>query len=320
MITKKLYWSKYRPKSIEAMILLERNKKLIFKDDKIIIDNNLLLCSPSSGTGKTSLANILVPKNALKINASYSSGIDSLREEITTYCRTADIFGDTDYDGYKIVYLDEFDGVSKEYQDALRGFIEEHENNVRFIATCNNLNKIIPALQSRFTLIDFEPNTQSEINYLKEEYLERCILVKEKNKLNIEDAQIKNIIDLTFPDLRSVMNTLQTVELTGSYDILMTESINIELYNLIFSQQNPENTYNWIIENFGDNVSPLLKLCGRSLISYIIQFKQDYIKYIPSFVNITTQHNNELQSSPDPLLLACSCIFELKEKINTNLK
>ena len=41
-------------------------------------------------------------------------------------------------------------------QPALRNFIETFYKNCRFIFTCNYKNKIIPALHSRCTVIDFK--------------------------------------------------------------------------------------------------------------------------------------------------------------------
>ena len=40
-------------------------------------------------------------------------------------------------------------------QPALRNFIETFYKNCRFIFTCNYKNKILPALHSRCTVIDF---------------------------------------------------------------------------------------------------------------------------------------------------------------------
>ena len=53
------------------------------------------------------------------------------------------------------------------------------------------------------------PENEKEANYLRQEYFERCTLIKEKNNLNISDEQIKSLININFPDLRSVFNTLQ---------------------------------------------------------------------------------------------------------------
>ena len=167
MIVNKLFWKKYRPKNIEGMILLPRIKKEVINDNgEIIIDNNLLFVS-GPGLGKSSLAELIIPKRALVINASYNSSVENLKEEVTDYCRMVgnNIFDDNynpNEKQWKFVYLNEFDGVSQKYQEALKGFIEENVERVRFIATCNNINKLSPEIRSRFTEINFEPQNSEE--------------------------------------------------------------------------------------------------------------------------------------------------------------
>jgi len=317
MIIKKLYTERYRPKSIDAMILLPRiQKELINEDGEVQLSGNYLLSS-SPGTGKTSLADVLVPEGALKVNASYNSSVEDLKEEVIDYCKTADIFGSTTLDGYKIVYLDEFDGVSAKYQEALRGFIEDFSDRVRFIATCNNLSKISPAMLSRFTVLKFDPENQEETDYLKDNYFERCVLVREKNKLNITDEQLRSIINITFPDFRSVMNTLQSIEKTGGYNKMSNSNINVDLYNIIFQAIKEDKTYYWVIENFGDKVENLLKMCGRPLATYIFEFKPDMMNRVPRIMKIVNESLNELTNTPDPVVLALSCIYSIQEVINT---
>lgn len=317
MIIKKLYWMKYRPKNIDGMILLPRiQKELLNENGEVVLSGNYLFTS-SPGTGKTSLASVIVPKGALTVNASYNSSIDDLRSDVIDYCRTADIFGDSTLDGYKIVYLDEFDGTSGKYQDALRGFIEEYSDRVRFIATCNNISKISPAMLSRFNVIDFDPKTQDEVDYLKEHYIERCELIREKNQLNVTDEQLKSIVNITFPDLRSVMNTLQNIEKIGSYNKHASQSINVDLYNIVFSEVKEDKTFAWVMENFGDKVENLLKMCGRPLASYIFEHKPEKMGKVPRIMKAVNEHLNELSTTPDPLVLAISCIYTIQEIINT---
>jgi DNA polymerase III delta prime subunit len=316
MIIKKLYTEKYRPKNIDGMILLPRiQKQLLNEDGEVQLSGNYLFAS-TPGTGKTSLANVLVPAGALKVNASYNSSVEDLKEQVIDYCRTSDIFGDTTVDGYKIVYLDEFDGVSQKYQEALRGFIEDYSDRVRFFATCNNLSKISPAMLSRFTVLKFDPENQEEIDYLKDAYFERCELVKEKNTLNVSDEQLKSIINITFPDFRSVLNTLQSIEKTGGYDKATSSSMNVDLYNIIFGQIKEDKTYAWVIENYGDKVENLLKMCGRPLASYIFEQKPDIMNRIPRIMRITNDSLNQVNTTPDPVVLALSCIYGIQEVIN----
>jgi len=315
-IVKKLYWSRYRPINIDAMILLPRIKNELYdENDNLVLSGNYLF-SGTSGIGKTTLAKIITPAGALVVNASYNSSVEDLKDVINEYCSTGDIFDDSSIGGVKVVYLDEFDGTSQKYQEALRGFIEENENRVRFIATCNNLNKISPAMLSRFNVIKFDPENEREANYLKAEYLERCEYIKGKNNLNISEDQMKSLININFPDLRSVLNTLQRVEKTGGYSKEINTSINVDFYNIIFSKIDTEKTYAWVMENFGDNVESLIKLCGRPLSEYIMNDKNSYINRIPKIMKIAANYSTQLSNCIDPLVLALSCIYEIQEIIN----
>lgn len=318
-LVKKLYWQKYRPKNIDAMILLPRIQKQLLETDsenqtKLVVTNNLLLTG-SPGTGKTSLAKLIVPKGALTVNASYNSSVEDLKDTVMEYCRTSDIFGDNSLDGFKIVFLDEFDGVSAKYQDALRGFIEDWSDRIRFIATCNNLTKVSPAMQSRFTVIKFDPQNNEETKYLQEAYLERAELVAEKNKLNVNEEQLRSLINLTFPDLRSVMNSLQDIEKTGSYVSGSGVSLNVDLYNLIFTDIRPEKTYEWVMENYGDKVENLIKICGRPLAQYIFEHRQDMILKVPRIMGIVNTHANQLVTCIDPMVLALSMVYQIQETV-----
>jgi len=103
-----LFTEKYRPKDLTDLILPERvmNK---FKDG--LTQNMLFAGSP--GTGKTSTAKAIVQQwdlPYLYINASTDTSVDVIRTRITDFCSTMSILDDRDK--FKVVILDEVDGVS----------------------------------------------------------------------------------------------------------------------------------------------------------------------------------------------------------------
>ena len=147
-----LFTEKYRPKNLSDLILPDRvmNK---FKDG--LVTNMLLAGSP--GTGKTSTAKAIVNQFEmpyLYINASTDTSVDVIRTRITDFCSTVSIMDGPS--SMKVVMLDEIDGVSDQFFKALRATMEMFAANSRFIATCNYVNKVPDAIQSRFECINLE--------------------------------------------------------------------------------------------------------------------------------------------------------------------
>lgn len=320
MIVNKLFWQRYRPKNLDAMILLPRIRNEVTNAEGEVVINNNLLFYGGPGNGKSSLAELLIPKGALVINASYSSSVDDLREEVTDYCRQVgnSVFDD-DFDPkakqFKFVYLNEFDGVSQKYQEALKAFIEEHADRVRFIATVNNMSKLSDEVKSRFTQINFDPVNSEERDWLTAQYVERAQLVCDKNKIEMPPEQLESIVRLSFPDLRTIMNQLQSVSQTAKI-VESVKGLNIDFFNLVFDRQTPDVTYAWVISNYGDKVEPLLKLCGRYLAEYIMQYKPEKMSAIPRIMPVVATYSNQLSTCIDPVVLALACIFEVQTIIN----
>ena len=149
-----LWVEKYRPRRIDDCILPEAMKttfKQFVAKGEI---SNMLLCG-GAGMGKTTVARALCEElgaDYLVINASMERNIDTLRNDIKGFAAAMSFNGRP-----KVVILDEADYLNPtSTQPALRGFIEEFSSNCRFIFTCNYKNKIIPALHSRTTVIEFK--------------------------------------------------------------------------------------------------------------------------------------------------------------------
>ncbi|KAL2467751.1 Replication factor C subunit 5 [Forsythia ovata] len=79
-----------------------------------------------------------------------------VRQQIQDFASTQSIsFGAKS--AVKLILLDEADAMTKDAQFALRRVIEKYTKNTRFSLICNNVNKVIPALQSRCTRFRFAP-------------------------------------------------------------------------------------------------------------------------------------------------------------------
>ena len=97
----------------------------------------------------------------LELNASDARGIDVVRNEIKEFAGTRQLFATSNQ--VKLIILDECGAMTSDAQFALRRIIEKYTNNVRFCLICNDVNKIIPALQCRCTRFRFAPLKSDEI-------------------------------------------------------------------------------------------------------------------------------------------------------------
>ncbi len=148
-------WSeKYRPKTIAECILPDSLREAFvgFLANEDL--PNLILCG-GSGIGKTTVARALMAQldaDYLLINASEENGIDVLRNKVKEFASAFSF----DSKRRKYVILDESDYLSAAAQPALRAFIEEFAHTTGFIFTANHPERLIPALHSRCSRVDFK--------------------------------------------------------------------------------------------------------------------------------------------------------------------
>jgi len=205
-----IWYEKYRPHSLEEMELPESvyNRLNAYITDQDI--PNLLFYGPPGG-GKTTVAQILldkIPNQSLKLNASNDRSMEVMRDQVVRFSHSQPIPG-----SIKIVFMDEADGLLKGSQDLLRGAIEKVQNHCRFIFAANYPNKLSDPMLSRFQKIRFKGVEKGTL--LK--HLSK-ILISEKIKFSVKD--LHTIFDLYFPDIRTIINSLQICSVNGVLDLV----------------------------------------------------------------------------------------------------
>lgn len=319
-VNKLLLWEKYRPKNMEDVILLPRIRER-FKDGV----NQHYIFHGHYGTGKTSLARIIIGKYSketpfLELNCSFDTSIDVLRTQIDDFCKFSSIMDVTS--DIKYVFLDEFERVSTNFQDAFKAFIEKYNKNVRFIITTNHINKVTDGLKSRIKLIDFDSQSLEEEKYLKQEIYKKItntILPNEGGEIPKED--LISIINKKFPDFRSVIvevqDYLETGKLSnGSNNI--SNKVKIDLYNCLYDKSlDYEKIYHFLMVNFGaEKVHIMLNLLGKSFVDWSINEKRENINKLFELSFILTENVPKLETAIDPIILGMTVVGKFREILN----
>jgi len=264
-----LWVEQYRPRDIESCVLPKSLKSSLQSFvDKETLPN--LILSGGPGVGKTTAARAMLEQigsTYMFINGSEESGIDVLRTKIKNFASTVSLEG-----GKKYLILDEADYLNPQStQPALRGFIEEFHKNCGFILTCNYKNRIIPALQSRCSVIDFViPNAEKA--KLAQQFFKRVMEILNENEIKFNEKAVAELINSHFPDWRKVLNELQRYSVSGEIDAGILVNLgekNIKDLMAMMKKKEFTNVRKWVVDNLDNDSDKLFRNIYDNLYEFV---------------------------------------------------
>jgi len=299
-----LWIEKYRSQTLEQYI---GNDAIKARIADCIAKNDIphFIFAGSAGTGKTTLAKLIVKNiqcDYLYINASDENGIDTIRDKVKGFASTAS------FQPIKIVILDEADFLTQPAQAALRNLIEEYSAYTRFILTCNYVERLIEPLQSRCELHMLKPPTKGAVA----KHL--CLNVLDIENVTYDMKDVAQIINMFYPDVRSILKTLQQFSKNGKLvvdtidddwtkqlvQILIKRDKNAwyQVRQLVADSQvdDFQTAYRYMFDNlsefsYGNDASIIILLDEYSYRANMCPDKElNFAAFINSLLNITTKN------------------------------
>jgi DNA polymerase III delta prime subunit len=312
------FTKKYAPKSLDELIIPGRIRQKIEGGAK-----QHLLFYGSPGTGKTSTA-IAIAKTYdipyMYIDASTETSVDILREKISKFCSTMSIM-DGPGASSKIVILDEVDGVSDQFNKALKATIERFEHTTRFIATTNHINKVPDTVLSRFEQINYDFSEEEEKEIMRG-FIKRIHGIASNEGMSFTKDALVEFVKRKFPDMRSMLNSLQgyydenkrnlTIE-----DIKKFHGVYKDIYDLIFKNEDPVENYKYLVSNYSNKVDDVLATLGNEFIEYIQMEHSKYASKIPQIIVKVAEHQAQRVHVIDPVVSMLSCVYGIQTLLKT---
>jgi len=301
-----------RPKKIEQLILPQRISDLI--GDGELKQNYLFHGGP--GQGKTSAAKVLASKHPYKyINCSDETSVEVVRETINKFCSTISVMDGEE--AFKVIILDEVEGVSEQFFKALRGTIEKFAEQARFIATTNYVNKIPEAILSRFTVVNFDYVDSDEEKEVMEKQKQRARTVLEKIGIEFTTEALDELVKRCFPDMRKLFNRIQALQVSGTKkldadSIKKTEWTFEDIFKLCVGDPDPYNNYVFLIGQYGSRVEDVLGALGEELPSWLHENYPNKLSALPQIIYEIAIHQAQRVQVIDPAISMLACIFKLQ--------
>lgn len=228
----KTFIQKYVPLKLDDFPL---NIQLISLIKTLINMNSLnMILVGSNESGKTSMLNAVIKEyyehnsnykeNIMYINNSKEQGIQYFRTDLKTFCQTHSLIKGKK----KLIVIDDIDTINEFSQQVFRNFIDNYSNNVSFICSCTNIQKVIESIQSRLLILKLEPITKDIMENI-------CNMIIEKENINIDKESIQLLIQLSNYSLKIMINYLEKFKLLDeniTIDVVqdLCTNINFDLF------------------------------------------------------------------------------------------
>ncbi len=310
----KLFVSKYRPSTLDDLIVPKRIKEFL---EKGIVQN--VLFHGTNGIGKTSAARIISAGHATKyINISDESSVDTIRTTIEAFCSTTSL---ESKGKLKVVILDEIDGASEQFFKALKATVERFEKTSRFIAISNHPSKIPVESKDRFVPINFNILDAEEEKEVKLSIARKVQQICSENDIQIERSALIKFVEMNFPSIRTMTGKIEhwkvrDIKVVKDEEIIKLNYVFDDLYQKIFSECSSWDLQQFFQTNYSTKVDDVLVAFRDDFINWIKHNHPDKLeKVLDTIIIETCKHQYMRKFVIDPIITPMSLMFLIRRSL-----
>lgn len=302
----RIVWSlDLRPKTVQDCVIPQELKQ----NFQSMVDNkhfpNMLLSGPP-GCGKTTVALALADElnmSYLFINGSVYGNIDTLRTKMTQFASTVSLD-----DKKKLIIIDEADYMNPQsMQPGLRNFMEDFGRECKFIFTCNYKNKILKALHSRCSVIDFTFPKEEKAT-LVVEFFNKIAEILDKEGIKYEKKPLIDFIMHHYPDFRNVLNELQRFSIGGELkkeQLQKFSNVNLDTIIGMMRSKDFAKLRKWVAEHPDIDFATLSQSIYKTAGQYFKPVS------IPNLIMLLAQYQYQAAFVADPEINTMACLTHI---------
>jgi hypothetical protein len=163
---------------------------------------------------------------------------------------------------------------------------------------------------------------KEEEDFVFTEQVKRASTVLTKLNISHSPEAANELVNRSFPDMRSLFNKIQTLQISGVKEltresILKTEWSFEDIFKICAGAPDPYNNYIFMVNQYGTRVEDVLNALGSEFPKWLEEKYPSKIGLLPGIIVEIAQHQAQRVHVIDPAISMLSCVFRIQTILNS---